>query len=104
MTTKFLPRQRTSCQRSSRMPENSQPNFAGIEVALKTLRGVVLSAAGQTLGRAESNYEPEDLINAVTELTRELQRSGDIKSVGLAIPGLVNRETDRVLVSTNLPF
>jgi len=86
------------------MPENSQPNFAGIEVALKTLRGVVLSAGGETLGRAESNYEPEDLIKAVSELTRELQSSGDIKSVGLAIPGLVNRETDRVLVSTNLPF
>jgi len=86
------------------MPENSQPNFAGIEVALKTLRGVVLSAGGETLGRAESNYEPEDLINAVSQLTGELQRTGDIKSVGLAIPGLVNRETDRVLVSTNLPF
>jgi glucokinase len=37
-------------------------------------------------------------------VTRELQQAGEIKSVGLAIPGLVNRETDRVLASTNLPF
>lgn len=86
------------------MPENSQPSFAGIEVALKTLRGVLISPGGETVNRSESNYEADDLIKAVSELTRELQKSGDIKSVGLAIPGLVNRETDRVLVSTNLPF
>jgi glucokinase len=86
------------------MPETSQPNFAGIEVALKTLRGVLISKDGRTLTRTESTYEPDDLIKAISELTRELQKSGEIESVGLAIPGLVNRETHRVLASTNLPF
>jgi glucokinase len=86
------------------MPETFQPNFAGIEVALKTLRGVLISKDGQTLNRTESTYEPDDLIRAISELTRELQKSGEIKSVGLGIPGLVNREADRVLLSTNLPF
>jgi len=86
------------------MPENSQPNFAGIEVALKTLRGVLISKDGRTLNRAESTYEADDLIKTVSNLTRELQKSGEIESVGLAIPGLVNRETHRVLISTNLPF
>src|SRR3954468_15409393 len=104
MTTKFLPRQRTSCKGSSLMPENSQPNFAGIEVALKTLRGVLISPNGGSVSRSVANYEPDNLINAISELTGELQKSGEIKAVGLAIPGLVNRETDRVLVSTNLPF
>jgi glucokinase len=32
-----------------------------------------------------------------------LREAGEIERVGLAVPGLVNRETDRVLVSTNLP-
>jgi glucokinase len=86
------------------MPETSQPNFAGIEVALKTLRGVLISKDGQTLTRTESTYEPDDLIKAIGELTQELQKSGEIECVGLAIPGLVKRETHRVLASTNLPF
>jgi glucokinase len=86
------------------MPENSQQNFAGIEVALKTLRGVLIAPDGSVLDRCQAGYEPDELITAVGNITRELQKSGEIRSVGLAIPGLVNRETDRVLASTNLPF
>lgn len=86
------------------MPENSQQNFAGIEVALKTLRGLLIAQDGSVLDRCETAYEPDDLIKGVSEVTRELQNFGEIKSAGVAIPGLVNRDTDRVLVSTNLPF
>jgi glucokinase len=86
------------------MPENSPNNFAGIEVALATMRGVLISAAGEVIGRRESTYEPENLIKAIADLTTALRESGEAKSVGLAIPGLVNRETDRVLISTGLPF
>jgi len=88
----------------SRMPEKSANNFAGIEVAKTTMRGVLISEPGQTLDRRESKYEPDNLIKSITDLAGELRKSGEIKAVGLAIPGLVNRETDRVLVSTGLPF
>src|SRR2546425_1017771 len=86
------------------MPEQSANNFAGIEVAMKTMRGVLISEAGQTLDRRESKYEPESLIKSIADLTTALRELGEAKSVGLAIPGLVNRETDRVLISTGLPF
>jgi len=86
------------------MPEKSANNFAGIEVAKTTMRGVLISEPGQTLDRRESKYEPDNLIKSITDLAGELRKSGEIKAVGLAIPGLVNRETDRVLVSTGLPF
>jgi glucokinase len=86
------------------MPENSPQNFAGIEVALKSLRGILLAPDGRVLAQHDSTYEPDDLIPAIAALTAELRKSGEIHSVGLAIPGLVNRETDRVLVSTGLPF
>ena len=88
----------------SRMPEQSANNFAGIEVAMTTMRGVLISEAGRTLDHQESKYEPEGLIKSITDLAGELRKSGEIKAVGLAIPGLVNRETDRVLASTGLPF
>jgi glucokinase len=86
------------------MSGNSMNNFAGIEVAMTTMRGVVISEAGETIASRDAVYEPEHLIKAITDLTAGLREAGEIKSVGLAIPGLVNRETDRVLFSTGLPF
>src|SRR5713226_312634 len=86
------------------MPNKSENNFAGIEVALTTMRGVIVSEAGEVIGRRESKYEPENLIAAIADLTTALREAGPIKSVGVGIPGLVNRETDRVLISTGIPF
>src|SRR5262245_2926537 len=86
------------------MPSNAENNFAGIEVALSLVRGVVLSSNGEIIDRRESPYEPENLIKAIADLTKSLRQTAEVKSVGLGIPGLVNRETDRVLISTGLPF
>ena len=86
------------------MPSNPENNFVGIDVALETLRGVVISEGGQIIDRRETTYEPENLIKAITDLTAGFRETGQIKSVGVAIPGLVNRETDRVLISNGLPF
>ena len=86
------------------MPGTSKINFAGIEVAQTTMRGVVLSETGETISAREATYQPENLIKAIADLAGGLREAGELKSVGLAIPGLVNRETDRVLFSTGLPF
>ena len=86
------------------MPDNSETNYAGIEVAPTTMRGVVISAAGDVIARRESTYQPENLIGEIANLVTGLSEAGPIKSVGLGIPGLVNRETDRVLISTGLPL
>lgn len=85
------------------MPDNSEPNFAGIEVATNTMRGVVVSAIRGVIERRDKSYQPENLIAEITSLVADLGSTGPIKAVGLAIPGLVNRETDRVLISTGLP-
>jgi glucokinase len=104
MTTKSLP---SICEahveRLSLMPETSETNYAGIEVAQTTMRGVVLSAAGDVIAQREATYQPENLIGEIANLVTGLSEAGPIKSVGLGIPGLVNRETDRVLISTGLP-
>jgi glucokinase len=85
------------------MPETSETNYAGIEVAPTTMRGVVIAAAGEVIARREATYQPENLIGEIANLVTKLRETGPIKSVGLGIPGLVNRETDRVLISTGLP-
>jgi glucokinase len=104
MTTKSLPLIcRSSRERLSRMPTNSVNNFAGIEVALTSVRGVVISPAGEVIARQGATYQ-ENLVSAITDLTKSLTEKGGIESIGLAVPGLVNRETDRVLMSTGLPL
>ena len=86
------------------MPDNSETNFAGIEVARTTICGVVINPAGKVIERRGTTCKPENLIGEIANLMTGLREAGPIKSVGLAIPGLVNRETDRVLISTGLPF
>lgn len=85
------------------MPETSETNYAGIAVARTTMRGVVISAAGDVVAQREATYQPENLIGEVASLVTGLREAGPIRAVGLGIPGLVNRETDRVLISTGLP-
>jgi glucokinase len=85
------------------MPETSETNYAGIAVARTTMRGVVISAAGDVVAQREATYQPENLIGEVANLVTGLRKAGPIRAVGLGIPGLVNRETDRVLISTGLP-
>lgn len=67
------------------------------------MRGVVISPAGEVVARRESAYQPENMIGEIANLAAGLGEAGPIKSVGIGIPGLVNRETDRVLLSTGLP-
>src|SRR2546425_4060950 len=67
------------------------------------MRGVVISAAGEVIARRDATYQPENLIGEIAQLVTGLRELGPIKSVGVGIPGLVNRETDRVLISTGLP-
>lgn len=81
-----------------------QTNFAGIDITGTTMRAVVVSAAGDVIGRREAPVQPEDLAAGVVDLISALREAGSFQSVGVGVPGLVNRETDRVLISTALPF
>jgi len=85
------------------MPQTSENNFAGIDIAAKTLRAVVITPAGDVRDRREAGYQSENLISEIKSLVEGLREAGPIESVGVGIPGLVNRETDRVLISTGLP-
>ncbi len=77
--------------------------FAGIDVTQTSLRGVVVSADGQVVARQEAAHQRDNLLTDVASMVTSLREAGDIKCVGIALPGLVNRDTDRVLVSTGLP-
>lgn len=77
--------------------------FGGVDVTQTSIRGVVLSAGGEVLARRQAARQPDNLLADVTNLVTTLRETAELKCVGIGLPGLVNRDTDRVLVSTGLP-
>jgi glucokinase len=60
---------------------------------------------GQIEERREIRIEANQLLNQVAEVVTELRGiSSNIEAVGIALPGLVNRQTDRVVASRDLPL
>jgi glucokinase len=67
------------------------------------MRAAVVSANGEVVARREAPYQPDTFISDLATLVSTLREAGDIQCVGLAVPGLVNRDADRVLLSTGMP-
>ncbi|HEV8484067.1 MAG TPA: ROK family protein [Blastocatellia bacterium] len=90
--------------------KESESVFIGIDLGGTTLKGALVSGVGEILQgiRIETERESSDrlfeqIVGAVRSL-REDRISGDrVAGVGLGIPGLVNRKTNRIEVMTNLP-
>src|SRR2546426_2517031 len=88
---------------ASPMPNQSENNFVGIDIARKTMHAVMISEVGEVKARRDAEHKAENIISEITNLVAGFREAGPIKSVGVGIPGLVNRETDQVLISTGLP-
>ena len=82
----------------------SDTYFIGIELCGTKLRAATVDNEGVIRERREEPLEAENLIAQVARMVKELQQgANNIGAVGIAIPGLVNRQTDRVIASNYLP-
>lgn len=82
----------------------THPHFIGIDISAPLLRAALVSADGGIVERRQVGLQRERLVEQVAQMVAELQDvTPDIASIGVGIPGLVNRQTDRVLVSSDLP-
>lgn len=85
-------------------PASSQPHFVGIHLGGDALRVTIVSSDGALVERREAPLDRENLVAQVTQIIGELRNLGlNFQSVGLAIPGLINRFTDRVVDSREIP-
>src|SRR6266550_7931985 len=85
-------------------PPKSEANFIGIELCGGKLRAATVDNDGVIRERHEEPLEAENLIAQVARVVKALQQAGNnIGAVGIAIPGLVNRQTDRVIASSYVP-
>jgi glucokinase len=86
------------------MPSNSDPRFIGIELCGSKLRAATVDNEGVIGDRHEAELHADGLVGQVAQLVSDLRQSANgIEAVGIAIPGLVNRQTDRVVASKDFP-
>src|SRR6266566_4330829 len=86
------------------MPPQSESSFIGIELSGSRLRAATVNNEGLIGERREADLQADGLVGQVAELVSDLgQNESKIAAVGIAIPGLVNRQTDRVVASRDLP-
>jgi len=85
-------------------PAETPTSFIGINASGPKIRAAIVSGNGEVLERRETAMSAAKLGGQVAHLVSELRTiNPQIAAVGLAIPGLVNRQTDRVVASRDLP-
>lgn len=86
------------------MAAKSESNFIGIDLSGLKLRAAIVDGDGVIAERREAPVQPNSLIAQVTQVVNDLrQTTSGIGAVGIAIPGLVNRQNDQVIASRYLP-
>jgi glucokinase len=86
------------------MPPTLKSSFIGIELSGSKLRAATVNNEGVIGERREAQLQADGLVGQVAQVVSELrQNANGIEAVGIAIPGLVNRQTDRVVASRDFP-
>ncbi len=78
-------------------------NFIGINVSGTQARAALVDQAGALLETKVAEVTPKELIPQLAVVVEDLGRRGSVAAIGVAIPGLVNRQTDRVIAPRDLP-
>jgi glucokinase len=79
-------------------------SFIGIDLSGPNLRSAIVSDEGLIIERREVPLDANRLVPQVAEIASELRGvNPNVAAAGIAIPGLVNRQTDRVISSRDLP-
>ena len=88
----------------------TQPVFIGIDLGGTTLKGSLVSPTGEIIHETRNDTEKREagaLLDRVIESALALRdhksAGGQVGGIGIGIPGLVNRRTNRVEVMPNLP-
>src|SRR5436190_22746587 len=88
----------------------SASNFIGIDLGGATLKGALISNTGEIIRETRFETEPDTptaLFSQIVEAAETLREGdkpgGPAAAIGIGIPGLVNRKTNRIEIMPNLP-
>ena len=83
---------------------NPRKNFIGIAVSGAKIRAAFVDEDGRVIEHAESTVSSENIVPQLATIAGDLRPAlGQVVAIGVAIPGLVNRQTDRVVAPRDLP-
>jgi glucokinase len=88
---------------SARTPD--EQTYVGVELCAGAARAELVSGEGAVIARRESALTSVDLAAQVARLVAELRDSSGapVAAVGVGVPGLVNPQTGRVVISSDIP-
>ena len=79
-------------------------NFIGINVSPSAIRAALVDEQGRIIERREAAIASENLVPQLANIAGDLRPAlGVVAAIGVALPGLINRQTDRVVDSRDLP-
>jgi len=80
------------------------PLLVGMHVSGPKLQAALVDTSGKVSERVETEISPQNMIEQAASVARGLvAKSGNVSALGFAIPGLVNRQTDVVMISPAVP-
>jgi glucokinase len=78
--------------------------FIGMDLSGPKIRAALVDDSGKIVQRHEVNFSKNEIVEQISKAAHDLMFGRhDVAALGIAIPGLVNRQIDRVVVSTDLP-
>ena len=90
--------------------QTSESTFIGIDLGGATLKAALISGTGEIIQETRVDTEPttpealfKQVVEAVVALREDKSGGGRVAGIGIGIPGLVNRKTNRIEVMPNLP-
>src|SRR5262245_2316035 len=79
-------------------------NFIGINISGSHIRAALVDETGRIIERREADISSENIVPQLATIAGDLHPAlGTVAAVGVALPGLINRQTDRVVDSRDLP-
>jgi glucokinase len=79
-------------------------NFIGINVGGGKIRAALVDEHGRVIERVEAQVSSENIVPQLATIAGDLRPAlGHVAALGVALPGLVNRQTDRVVDPRGMP-
>jgi glucokinase len=86
-------------------PSPNEQHYVGVELCAGSARAALVTPDGRVVASREGALAGVDLGAQVARLVSELRDAGQarVAAVGVGVPGLVNPQTGRVVISSDLP-
>jgi glucokinase len=83
----------------------NEQHYVGVELCAATARAALVTREGQVIARREAAFEASEIAPQLARLVSSLrdEASTRVAAVGIGVPGLVNPQTGRVVISSDLP-